>query len=196
MTGPAATTAGAWERMWAPYDETIYGQVLAWLEPGDVILDVGAGDLRLARRMAAIAGHVYAIELNRALEARVEPRIAAHNLTVIWGDAYRIPFPSGITVAVLLMRHCQGFLTLLDKLDQIGCQRLITNARWRTGVELINLRHPPTPYPAADMGWYACRCGATGFVRGPAENLTPQIESAVQEVIDCPECVKQKPRFD
>jgi hypothetical protein len=43
------------------------------------------------------------------------------------------------------------------------------------------------------MGWYACRCGATGFITGPAEALTPQLESAVQEVVDCPACTEQRP---
>jgi len=185
-TSPAAT--GDWERMWAPYDETIYGQVLAWLDPGDIVLDIGAGDLRLARRMADRARCVYTIELNRGLGAVVPSPLASDNLTIIWGDAYQIPFPSNISVAVLLMRHCRGFSELLAKLHYVGCRRLITNARWRTGVELINLQAHPVSYQASGLGWYACRCGSTGFVQGPAEMLTPQIESAVQEVANCPAC--------
>ena len=184
MAGLAATTAEAWERMWAPYDEATYRQALAWLKPDDVVLDIGAGDFRLARRMAARTRHVYAIELNREL-GRHSP---APGLTVIWGDAYQIPFPAGITVAILLMRHCQNLAKLLKKLQYIGCQRLITNARWRVGVELVDLQSPPTPYLAADLGWYACRCGATGFVPGPAEALTSRIEAAVQVVAGCPAC--------
>ena len=34
------------------------------ITPQDVVLDIGAGDLRLAQRLAAIAQHVYAIERN------------------------------------------------------------------------------------------------------------------------------------
>jgi hypothetical protein len=187
--GPAErATAGDWERMWAPYDETTYRQVLAWLGPQDVVLDIGAGDLRLSRRMAARSNRVYAIERNRELATPASPTFVNENLTVIWGDAYQVPFPAGITVAVLLMRHCLGLPALLNKLDYVGCQRLITNARWRVGLELINLQRPAIPYPAAGLGWYACRCGATGFIAGPAEALTPQIESAVQEVVACPAC--------
>jgi hypothetical protein len=191
---PAATTkldALGWERLWAPYDDRTYRQVLEWLDPADTVLEIGAGDLRLARQIAAKARRVYAVEINRALVAGYSA--TPGNLTVILGDAYRVPFPAGITAAVLLMRHCQGFSTLFAKVRYAGCQRLITNARWRAGLELIDLRSPPIPYPAAGMGWYACRCGATGFIAGPAEALTPQLESAVQEVVDCPACTEQRP---
>lgn len=185
---PAGWTAGTWERMWAPYGEGTYRQVLAWLGPADVVLDIGAGDFRLAQRMAAITQHVYAIELNRRLAAMASAHLPAGNLTVIWDDAYRVPFPAGITAAVLLMRHCRHLPVLLEKLRYVGCPRLITNARWRAGVELIDLRTSPAPYAAASLGWYACRCGATGFIPGPAEALTFEIEAKVQEVVDCPDC--------
>lgn len=175
-----------WERLWAPHDDQTYHQVLEWLDPADTVLEIGAGDLRLARRMAAKSIGVYAIEVNRTLPVSRTP--APGNLIVIWGDAYRIPFPTGITVAVLLMRHCQGFAALFEKLRYVGCRRLITNARWRVGLEMVNLDRSPIPYPAAGLGWYACSCGATGFKPGPAEALTPQVESAVHEVIDCPAC--------
>lgn len=181
---------GDWERVWAPHDDQTYGQVLDWLGSADTVLEIGAGDLRLARRLAVKARRVYAIELNQALP--VGPMPAPGNLTVIWGDAYRIPFPSDITAAVLLMRHCRRFSTFFDKLRYVGCRRLITNARWGVGLELIDLERSPIPYPAAGLGWYACRCGATGFIPGPAEALTPQIESAVQEVVDCPTCAARR----
>ena len=186
MAGLATTVD--WERLWAPYDEATYQQVLDWLSPEDTVLDIGAGDLRLARRLADKVGHVYAIELNRSLATMATRPQSSDNLTVIWDDAYRVPFPVGITAGVLLMRHCQGFLTLINKLGYVGCRRLITNARWRLGVELIDLLSQPIPHTAVSMGWYACRCGATGFVQGPPEKLTPQLESAVHEVVDCPAC--------
>jgi hypothetical protein len=154
----------------------------------DTVLEIGAGDLRLAYRLARQARRVYAIELNPALTTPAAQTLPADNLTVIWGDAYQAPFPAGVTVAVLLMRHCLGFCALLNKLLDVGCRRLITNARWRLGVEFIDLQAPPAPYAVIDLGWYACRCGATGFVQGSAEELTSQIESSAHEVVDCPAC--------
>ena len=192
MTTMATTASAAgllhWESMWAPYDEAINRQVLNWVDPTDTVLDIGAGDLRLAHRLAGKVRRVYAIEQNQSLATLPTWSPPAGNLTLIWGDAYRVPFPAGITTGLLLMRHCQGISTLADKLRSIGCRRLITNARWRVGVELIDLFSQPTPYATVAMGWYACRCGATGFVEGPPEKLTPQVESAVHEVISCPAC--------
>ena len=37
-----------WERRWAPYDELTYQEVLAQVRPDDLVLEIGAGDLRLA----------------------------------------------------------------------------------------------------------------------------------------------------
>ncbi len=60
-------SASDWEAMFAPYDPQTYQAVLAQLGPEDVILDIGAGDLRLSRRMAQIARKVYAVEINAGL---------------------------------------------------------------------------------------------------------------------------------
>ena len=50
MTGDGfSTVAGDWELHWAPYDPATYQMVLEQLLPDDVVLDIGAGDLRLAR---------------------------------------------------------------------------------------------------------------------------------------------------
>jgi len=176
----------AWESMWATCDAETYGRALEYIPHGAAVLDIGAGDLRLARRMAARARVVYAIERNPALLPG-EP--LPPNLIVIHGDARTTPFPEGIDTAVLLMRHCRHFALYRRKLEAVGCARLITNARWRTGVEWIDLRARPRPYAELAMGWYACRCGAAGFRPGPAERLTAELADIVHEVDRCPECV-------
>lgn len=184
-------TPADWERMWAPYDEGTYSAVLACIRPDDVVLDIGAGDLRLALRMAAVARRVYAIEIQPGLLAqaglnRIRPRPA--NLGVLCGDARRLPFPPGLTVGVLLMRHCRHFSLYAGQLQAAGARRLITNARWRMGVEAIDLCAPRLPFDRLDLGWYACWCGASGFKPGPPERLTPDLASAVHEVSGCPDC--------
>lgn len=176
-----------WERTWAPYDEGTYAAALAPIRPGDVVLDIGAGDLRFARRAAETARRVYALEQNETLLTAVSPPLPA-NLIPICGDATAVPFPNDVTVAVLLMRHCTHFALYTRKLQVIGCHTLITNARWRIGVEIINLREPTIPYTAVSLGWYACRCGAVGFVPGPPHHLTAELESIVHQVHQCPTC--------
>ena len=177
-----------WEQLWAPYDEPTYKNVLAVIRPEDTVLEIGAGDLRLAIRVAAIARQVYAIEIQAAVLAQATTEVLPDNLVVIPGDARSLQYPPGITAAVLLMRHCTHFELYLRKLEAVGCCRLITNARWRNGMEEIDLKASRVPYDELELGWYACRCGTTGFKTGAVERLTDNIVHSTVEVIDCPGC--------
>jgi hypothetical protein len=180
----SAGDEAVWEAMWAPYDEATYAAALDYVPPGAAVLDIGAGDLRLARRLAERARLVYAIERRPEL-LRVNPLPA--NLIVMCGDARTMPFPP-VETAVLLMRHCRRFGLYRAKLAAVDCARLITNARWRLGVECIDLAVTPLPYDSLAIGWYACLCGATGFRPGPVGQLTARVANTVYEVDHCPEC--------
>lgn len=182
-----------WEAMWAPYPEEDYQFVLAQIHPEDTVLEIGAGDMRLATRIARVARCVYAIEKN----VHLTPPPAARqdlpsNLVVIQGDARSFPFPPNITVAVLMMRHCTHFAHYLNKLRKTSCNRLITNARWRTGVETIWLHDTRKHYDDFQIGWYACWCGQTGFKAGSVDLITPEIEQMVHETATCPHCKPQR----
>lgn len=174
-----------WESMWAPYDEETYERALAFVPAGAVVLDIGAGDLRFARRVAGGARLVYAMEQREALLAS-GPLPA--NLIPMPGDARTLPFPAGVDTAVLLMRHCRHFGHYFRKLEAAGCRRLITNARWGMDVECIDMAVRPMPFRDLSMGWYACRCGAGGFRPGPPERLTRVLNQTTFEVDQCPEC--------
>jgi 16S rRNA (adenine1518-N6/adenine1519-N6)-dimethyltransferase len=62
----------------------------AELCPDDVVLEVGAGEGPLTERLAAAAAHIHAIELDRGLEAALEPIAALPNVELHWGDALRL----------------------------------------------------------------------------------------------------------
>jgi SAM-dependent methyltransferase len=184
-------SASDWEAMFAPYDQGTYQSVLDRLRRDDVILDIGAGDLRLARRMARIVRKVYAVEidpqvLDRA-KALTEPLPA--NLVPVCADARTLDFPSGITASVLLMRHCTSFRLYAEKLQKTGATRLITNARWHMDVETVNLLAQRKPFMDAGMGWFACICGGTGFKEGPAEHWSSEMDRITHEVSNCPQCL-------
>jgi SAM-dependent methyltransferase len=177
--------AQEWEAAWAPYDADTYQAALSYIDPSDVVLDIGAGDLRFARRAANRARHVFAVELNPA-RLKLWPETAGR-LTVVCADALRTAIPRTVTVAVLLMRHCQHFAQYVDRLRAAGCQRLITNARWGMGVECLSLSRQ-VMFEAAAPGWYACRCGRVGFKACPPEWITAEMLQRDQSVEDCPAC--------
>jgi hypothetical protein len=185
--GPVFQDDQEWELVWAPYDFPTYQLVLDEVFPEDVVLEIGAGDLRLSRLLAKKARWVYAIEIQEViLESQIQP--VPENLSVIRGNALTNPYPKDISVGVLLMRHCTHFQFYADRLKNMGCERLITNARWRMSVEVVPLHSERIPYPSFEMGWYACWCGSTGFKPGEIDKYTPEMDARVHEVFSCPHC--------
>ncbi len=140
----------AWEAMYAPYDQLTYQAVLDRIESDDVILDIGAGDLRLSRQMARIARKVYAVEINARMLEQAGPLPV--NLIPIHADARLLDFPSDISTGVLIMRHCTCFSLYAVKLRNAGADRLITNARWRMDVEAVNLMAQRSSFAGSGMG--------------------------------------------
>ena len=178
-----------WEALWAPYDEPTYQLVLDYIRPYDVVLDIGAGDLRLTKRVAALARRVYAIERDPEILAQSDRQWPA-NLIVICADALTMSFPSDVTTAILLMRHCtrEHFAMYVQRLSALPhCCQLITNARWKMDVEAIELRSSQM-YEPDRAGWYACRCGAIGITPGDLDAITPQVLAEVINVVSCPQC--------
>jgi 16S rRNA A1518/A1519 N6-dimethyltransferase RsmA/KsgA/DIM1 with predicted DNA glycosylase/AP lyase activity len=180
----------AWEAIFAPYDQPTYQAVLDQLGPDDVILDIGAGDLRLARQMARIVRKVYAVEITAGMlkQSYRSQRALPPNLIPICADARELDFPSDVTTGVLLMRHCTSFHLYAKKLQSVGAARLITNARWRMSVEIVDLRLERKSFAETGMGWYACLCGGTGFKEGPAESWSLAMDESTNEVSSCPQC--------
>jgi hypothetical protein len=181
-----------WEAIWAPYDEDTYRFVVERIYPFDVVVDIGAGDLRLSSRVASIASWVYAIERNPDVLARADRYGQPENLVAVCTDARQWPMPTDVTVGVLLMRHCtpKHFAEYVARLKAMGCRRLITNARWKMGVEEIDLRaSAAVAYDPKRVGWFACQCGATGFTPGEPQQVTDQVLNTVVEVVNCPHCL-------
>lgn len=176
-----------WEGMWAPYDAPTYELVLEQIKANDIVLEIGAGDLRLSRQIAARARLVYALEINQPLLERSNSALPANMRTIV-GDARSVPFPEHITTAVLLMRHCTHFALYFDKLQAGSCRKLITNARWGMNVETIDLNVSRRSYQELKIGWYACRCGNRGFKSGAPQALTETIAGLVWELDSCPDC--------
>ncbi len=183
-----------WEAWFAPYDDAIYKFVVERLHPDDVLLDIGAGDFRLAAAAAPRVKRVYAIEVFPELVATFLQQAGTElprNLQVICANALDFPFPADVTVGVLLMRHCQHFATYYQKLTSIGAQRLFTNARWHMDSEEIDLTLKRFDFDKAPDGWYACACGTVGYKESSTDNNIPAA-GAIHEVKNCPHCLATK----
>ena len=175
-----------WEPFFHPSSEELAERVLEEIKSSDVVLDIGAGDLGLSSKLAQKARRVYALEVNPILVAQGLNQLGfriPRNLLVICANALDFPFPPDITVAILLMRHCQHFSAYFSKLKESRCRILITNARWKTDFEVIDLNSPRIPFSELKEGWYACSCGAVGY---KGEGNLP--DSPKVEVFHCPHC--------
>jgi SAM-dependent methyltransferase len=180
-----------WEGWFSPYDDETYNAVLDHVAADDVVLEIGAGDLRLALRMAERARRVHAVEVNPLVIGPALEMIGLclpRNLHVTCANALDVPVPPGVSVAVLLMRHCQHFGQYFERLRTAGCRRLLTNARWKSGVEVVDLTAPRLPFEQVHEGWYACRCGAIGYVGSGERGNAPPVE-----VVGCPACLPPGP---
>ena len=188
---PVLTSINEWEAAWAPYDETTYRFVLDQILPGDIVIDIGAGDLRLAVRMAAICQRVYAVEISSEIVMKGKLALNAsppENLDIIIADATKLDFPGDINVGVLLMRHCSYFSLFRKKLITSGANKMITNARQRMNIEIVDLLAEPKKYNTVELGWYACECGIFGFKPGAVELLNSFTLETIHEVASCPGC--------
>ena len=62
----------------------------AELGADDVVLEVGAGEGVLSGRLAAAAGHLHTVEIDRGLEPALAPIAALPNVDLHWGDAMKL----------------------------------------------------------------------------------------------------------
>ena len=105
----------------------------AELEPGDVVLEVGAGEGVLTERLAAAAAHLHTVEIDRGLEPALERVAALSNVELHWGDAMKLdlaglePAP---TVMVANLPYSVATPLILRTIEQLPTLR-----RWTVMVQ-------------------------------------------------------------
>lgn len=58
----------------------------------DVVLEIGTGEGVLTERLAAVAGHVHTIEIDRGLEPKLDELVRQVDFDLHWGDAARFDY--------------------------------------------------------------------------------------------------------
>lgn len=105
----------------------------AELEPGDAVLEVGAGEGVLSDRLAAAAAHLHTVEIDRGLEEALAPIAALPNVELHWGDAMKLDlggFEPAPTAMVANLPYSVATPLILRTIEQLP-----TLGRWTVMVQ-------------------------------------------------------------
>ncbi len=112
-------------------DEDILDKIISFadLKKEDVVLEIGAGEGSLTKKLAERAKKVYAIEKDPELEKKLRQTLKRKdNVTIIIGDALRIKLPSfNKSVSNLPYSILEPLLKKLTKYDFDYCIFLVPN---------------------------------------------------------------------
>lgn len=155
----------------------------AELDPADVVLEVGAGEGVLTERLAEVAVHVHAVELDRGLEAALAPIASLPNVELHWGDAMKLdlgglePAPTALVANLPYSIATPLLLRTIEQLPSL--------ARWTAMVQreiADRLRAAPgsrtygSPSVVAQL---ACEIGLLRTVDPAVFRPRPRVESAI-----------------
>jgi len=155
----------------------------AALDPGDVVLEVGAGEGVLTGRLAAVAKHVHAIEIDRRLEGALAPFAARPNVELHWGDAMRIdlaalhPVPTAVVANLPYSIATPLILRTIDRLPFVEYWTVMVQ---REIAERLRARPGRREYGAPSvLAQLGCEVKMLRTVPPEVFNPRPQVESAI-----------------
>jgi 16S rRNA (adenine1518-N6/adenine1519-N6)-dimethyltransferase len=155
----------------------------AELAPGDVVLEVGAGEGVLSERLAAVAAHLHTVEIDRRLEPALAPIAALPNVDLHWGDAMKLDlaaFEPAPTAMVANLPYSVATPLILRTIEELP-----TLARWTVMVQreiADRLRAAPgsrtygSPSAVAQL---ACEIELVRAVDPAVFKPRPRVESAI-----------------
>jgi 16S rRNA (adenine1518-N6/adenine1519-N6)-dimethyltransferase len=155
----------------------------AELGEGDAVLEVGAGEGVLTKRLADASAHVHAVEIDRRLEGALAPLAARPNVTLHWGDAMEVdlaglePVP---TAVVSNLPYAVATPLILRTIEELPSLR-----RWTVMVQreiADRLRAAPgsrTYGSPSVMAQLACEVRMLRTVDPAVFRPRPRVESAI-----------------
>ncbi|HEY9723525.1 MAG TPA: 16S rRNA (adenine(1518)-N(6)/adenine(1519)-N(6))-dimethyltransferase RsmA, partial [Oscillatoriaceae cyanobacterium] len=170
----------------------------AELGPEDQVLEIGPGLGVLTRELAAQAGKVVAVELDRALEPHLAPLLEAHpSLALVWGDFLKTPWaelpfdaskpvkvvaniPYYITTPILL-RLLQAERLEREPLADVPplAERILLMVQWEVAKRLTASPGTKDFGSLTIMAQYAAEVSIVTKVPAGAFRPRPEVDSAV-----------------
>jgi 16S rRNA (adenine1518-N6/adenine1519-N6)-dimethyltransferase len=98
----------------------------AALDPGDVVLEVGAGEGVLTERLAEAAERVHVVEIDRGLEPALESVSFLPNVELHWADAVKVdlaalrPAPTAVVANLPYAVATPVLLRTIEELPSVG----------------------------------------------------------------------------
>lgn len=105
----------------------------AELDPGDVVLEVGAGEGVLSERLVVAGAHLHTVEIDRGLEEALASVAALPNVELHWGDAMKLDlgaFDPAPTAMVANLPYAVATPLILRTIEQLP-----TLGRWTVMVQ-------------------------------------------------------------
>lgn len=155
----------------------------AELTGADVVLEVGAGEGVLTRRLAAAAAHVHTIELDRGLEAPLAPVASLPNVTLRWADAMDVDFATlepVPTAVVANLPYAVATPVILRTIEQLPSVRRWTVMVQREIADRLRAASGSRTYGSPSvLAQLACEVKLVRVVNPAVFRPRPRVESAI-----------------
>jgi 16S rRNA (adenine1518-N6/adenine1519-N6)-dimethyltransferase len=155
----------------------------AGLSPQDVVLEVGAGEGVLTERLAAVAAHVHAVEIDRGLEAVLAPIASRANVSLCWGDAMKLDFAAlrpAPTAVVANLPYSVATPVLLRTIEQLPAVQTWTVMVQREIADRLRAGSGSRTYGSASVvAQAACEVELLRKVDPAVFRPRPRVDSAI-----------------
>ncbi len=155
----------------------------AGLAPGDVVLEVGAGEGVLTERLAESAAHVHVVEIDRGLEAALAEIAARPKIELHWADAMKLDFAAlrpAPTAVVSNLPYSVATPVILRTIERLPSVRSWTVMVQREIAERLRAAPGSRTYGSASaVAQIACEVELVRRVDPAVFRPRPRVDSAI-----------------